>query len=96
MLFLLTKRLHDHGWSGWWALVGLPVIPLTAYRSWRVTMLNPDVLTGQDPWWYMPATLLSLPLIIATLGVFFIPGSSRDNRYGPSPRGAPSERAPSS
>ena len=95
-LFLLTKRFHDRGWSGWWALVGLPAIPLNAYRSWSVTTLNPDVLTGYDPWWYMPATLLSLPLIMATLGVFFIPGSSRDNRYGPSPRGAPSERAPSS
>ena len=50
LLFLVTKRLHDHGWSGWWAMLGLPVIPLGANRSWRVTLLNPDVLTGNDPW----------------------------------------------
>ena len=91
MLLLLTKRLHDHGWSGWWALFGLPTIPLNAYRSWQVTVLNPDVLTGHTPWWYMPATLLSMPLVIVILGVFFIPGSSQVNRYGPSPRRAPSE-----
>ena len=95
-LLLLTKRLHDHGWSGWWALLGLPLIPLAAYQSWRVTMLNPEVLTGNDPWWQMPATLLSIPLIVAIMGVFFVPGSSRDNRFGPSPRSAPSEPAHSS
>ncbi|HEY6814296.1 MAG TPA: DUF805 domain-containing protein [Croceibacterium sp.] len=88
MFFLLTKRLHDHGWSGWWALLGLPLIPLDAYKSWRVTLLNPEVLTGQNPSWYMPATLLSMPLIVALLGVFLIPGGSQENRYGPSPRRA--------
>ena len=93
LLFLLTKRLHDHGCSGWWALLGLPLIPLGAYRSWRVTLLNPEVLTGSEPWWYMPASLLAVPIVIATMGVFFIPGSSRDNRYGPSPRGEPNEPA---
>jgi Predicted membrane protein len=91
-LVLLTKRLHDHGWSGWWALLGLPLIPLGLYRSWRVTLRNPDVLTGSpDPWWYLPAQLLSLPLIVLMLGVFFIPGSAQENRYGPSPRGSRDE-----
>jgi uncharacterized membrane protein YhaH (DUF805 family) len=95
-LLLLTKRLHDHGWSGWWALVCLPLIPLGAYKSWRVTLLNPEVLTGHDLWWYTPASLLAVPFIIAALGVFFVPGSSRDNRFGPSPRRAPNEPAHSS
>jgi uncharacterized membrane protein YhaH (DUF805 family) len=90
-LFLLTKRLHDHGWSGWWALLSLPLIPLGVYRSWRVTALNPEVLTGHDPWWYVPASVVSVPILVVVLGVFFIPGSSNDNRFGPSPRRARDE-----
>lgn len=85
-LLLFTKRLHDHDMSGWWALLGLPVVALQAYDRWRHTILNPDLFNYITPWWHVLAMLYAWFVVIAFMTIGFVPGKDADNRFGPSPR----------
>jgi uncharacterized membrane protein YhaH (DUF805 family) len=81
-----VRRLHDVGWSGWWALLALPLVGLELML--RLTMLGHPLLDmpgGVIPRMYsIPTGICGAALLILL--------SLRDqeepnpNRYGPNPR----------
>jgi len=82
---LFARRLHDHNWSGWWALMLPPLVAFNAYRTVQVTfaLLDPN-------WPNMPdagawASLLA-PVVILSMVIMFLPGTIGANRFGPDPR----------
>lgn len=81
---LLVRRLHDTGWSGWWAMLGLP---FAVYELWRdaVVLSDPSGLTvpPEAPWWVAgPGLVVLIVLIVLLLGE----GEPGPNAYGPDPR----------
>jgi len=85
-LALFSRRLHDQGLSGWWALLLLPNLPMNLYQSYRAVfaVINPAWLFQPDPldsW-----RLLLIPVGLVVLVLFLRPGTRGPNRYGPDPR----------
>jgi uncharacterized membrane protein YhaH (DUF805 family) len=91
ILALIVRRLHDSGRSGWWALVGLPLL---GFELWEAYVHHRDPLA--------PSPIDSLPLgarvALALTGVaLFIllvwDDEQADNRHGPNPRRGAAPRA---
>lgn len=93
LIYVLGRRLHDVGWSAWWAALLVPVIPISIYDHWRVTLLNPDVLSGKPEPLHFYGQLVAIPLVVAFLVVWLWPGSEGPNRFGRDPRNAGQDEA---
>jgi uncharacterized membrane protein YhaH (DUF805 family) len=78
-----SKRLHDRGYSGVWASLGL--LPMVT----GVWMMNTCPLCTGDPFMFKVITMISLanyligPYLLVMCG--FMPGDRGDNQYGPPP-----------
>lgn len=73
MIFVLIRRMHDIGLSGWW-VVGVLVTQIASYAVMADAVLPTAVR--------MSATALPL-LVVAVLGL--IPGQRFTGRFGPPP-----------
>jgi len=92
ILALIVRRLHDTGRSGWWALVGLPLLGFELWEAY-VRYLDPLALSPIDS---LPlGARLALALSwVALFILLFWDDEEADNRYGPNPRYAtPAPRA---
>ncbi|MEO5774212.1 MAG: DUF805 domain-containing protein [Sphingomicrobium sp.] len=79
---LFVRRLHDHGRSGWWLAVLLPVVPFNIYETLRVNF------HAYDPAW-LDVGMWKLLLLIPVLLLFafvLTEGDVGENLYGPDPR----------
>jgi uncharacterized membrane protein YhaH (DUF805 family) len=88
MAALSVRRLHDGGWSGWWALLALPGMAAGVWQDLQLLRNGPSILFAGTPLWeQLPLAALSLALLVMLLW--------RDdpdpNRYGPNPRYDPPE-----
>jgi uncharacterized membrane protein YhaH (DUF805 family) len=74
LIALFTRRLHDHGRSGWWTLL------LVAELGWQFLATAP----AQN---FLPISLMAAMLLsLALLALWFWPGTDGANIYGPDPR----------
>lgn len=81
---LAVRRLHDVGWSGWWLLLGLPVLALNLWDDWR-RVGDPFALSVQSS---IPI-FVEIPMALALLALIvllFWEDEEGANRYGPNPR----------
>lgn len=83
---LLARRLHDFGRTGWWALMALPLVAASSYK----TLLVNFHAYGPDAWpalgiWEAPLVVCAV-LMLATI---VVPGDDGPNRYGHDPRQRP-------
>ena len=88
-LAVTVRRLHDTGRSGWWILVALvPYAAMMVAAGGAVASGSMGALAGAGL-----LTIVALCGAIALLIFMILPGTARDNRYGPSPYGiaAPAE-----
>jgi len=84
-LALSVRRFHDHGRSGWWLLVALPVLGANLWKSyWTVFSMDRFAGLYHDlPWLAEGAALLC---VLTYLGLLFWEDEEGTNRYGPNPR----------
>jgi uncharacterized membrane protein YhaH (DUF805 family) len=81
---LFARRLHDQDRSGWWAWllpisIALSIPDLLAWAS-----ADPQIIMADHgPRWL---TWIGVPVGLAILVLFFLPGSEGPNRFGDDPR----------
>ena len=83
-LALFVRRLHDQGRSGWWLVLGLPVLVMAAIDQWRRVTLGMATI-GMD--WPLHLTILGFVSAIVLLLLLVPDDEKGPNRYGPNPRG---------
>ena len=79
---LFVRRVHDHGRSGWWALL----LPLTFAFAVVSDNGNPDIAgiaKLETPFWL---DLVGVGAILAIWGFSLWSPNDGNNRYGPNPR----------
>jgi uncharacterized membrane protein YhaH (DUF805 family) len=84
---LLVRRMHDMGYSGWWLLVPLSAIPLSAILQYfDVSLLGAGFGNATMMIDVSNLGLLAIPLIIMMFIPFLAPDDLHENRFGPNPR----------
>ena len=88
LLAMLVRRLHDVGWSGWWALFLLPALGLGIWNRLQ-QLLRP--LVYPPPKLPLPHSveLLLGGLALAVVILLLWEPDPETNRYGPNPRRGP-------
>ena len=84
---LFVRRLHDQGRSGWWLLLGLPVLVMASIDQWRRATLGMAAI-GMD--WPLHLTILGFVSAIVVLLLLVPDDEKGPNRFGPNPRGGDS------
>jgi len=75
-----ARRLHDTGRSGWWQLFLIPTSLLSFVPYGYVDL-------GDELNVYEPLFVLQIPIIIAFIILWVIPGHAGRNKYGVNPLG---------
>ena len=81
LLYATIRRLHDRGWSGWWALSVIALVGSGISLSLGQPSAGHEVLNPALQAIFLLSFTLSLPACV----VFFLPGVGGFNRYGEPP-----------
>lgn len=84
MLLLITclvRRLHDQDRSGWYALIVVPLLGMSAYGQYLFNV-------GELPLPKLgaPYSVINIVLVVVLWAMILGPGTTGINRYGPDPR----------
>jgi uncharacterized membrane protein YhaH (DUF805 family) len=85
MMAIFIRRLHDQDRAAWWVLLMPPVLLDSLSRQWRFANYDAArLLAAHDPlpFW------IHIPLVLAILSLYIVPGTIGPNRYGADPREA--------
>ena len=89
---ITTKRLHDHGWSGWWQLVFVIAIVLSAVAAYFYMAANGSNAAAAAPANnFMLLAIYGLTAVFLLFGLYmtiltmFLRGQAGANKYGEDP-----------
>jgi uncharacterized membrane protein YhaH (DUF805 family) len=77
-----VRRLHDTGRSGWWLLLFVPYLVITAMLAGSMATGNLAAIGSLGL-----LSLLGLALCVVLLVFMVLPSKPGENRYGPNPYG---------
>ncbi len=81
MAMLNSKRLHDRDKSGWWQIIGLISLPLTAGAYAALHWQSPGLALGL----IAASAIFALAGLWILIDFWFLPGTDGGNRFGPAP-----------
>lgn len=82
-----ARRLHDRGWSGWWAVAAFAVNRLSYlyYGLFLGLSFGMDISIAKELLLVMIAVALGVLQTWIIIELFFLAGTDGPNRFGPDP-----------